>query len=188
MFDSQLRRLLDAMLADLGRRTARLGIRADWLTAAAGLAAIAAILTISRSHFWIGLGLLLLNRSLDGLDGAVARATRMTDLGAYLDNVDDALLFAGVPFGFALASPERAVAAVFLVFGMIVLGSASWTLAEKRGVSAETYGPSMGLLVTLAYAFACLLPGWFSIIAYVLGLAVFILAGRRVASAVNKLE
>jgi phosphatidylglycerophosphate synthase len=186
MIDAQLRRLLDAALADLGRRAAGLGISADWLTAAASLAGIAAMLTISRSHFWIGASLILLNRTLDGLDGAVARATRLTDRGAYLDALGDALLFAGVPFGFALASPERAVAAVFLVFGMIVLGSASRTLAGQRGVSAQTCGPTMGLVLTLAYAFSCLMPGWFSIVAYVLGIAHFVLAGMQVASAVNK--
>jgi phosphatidylglycerophosphate synthase len=188
MFDSQIRRLIDAALADLGRRAAGMGLAADWLTAAASLAAIAAMLTISRDHTWIGLGLIILNRALDGLDGAVARASQVTDRGAYLDAIGDALLFAGVPFGFALAGPERAVAAVFLLFGMTVLGSASWTLAERRGASLETFGPTTGALMTLAYAFACLLPGWFSIVAYILGLAAFILTGRRVATAVNKLH
>jgi phosphatidylglycerophosphate synthase len=188
MFDTQLRRLIDAALADFGRRVSALGIRADWLTAAAALAAVAAMVTVSRDHLWIGFGFILLNRMLDGLDGAVARATRVTDRGAYLDAVSDTMLFAGIPFGFALAGPERAVAATFVVFGMVVLGVASWPLPDKRGVSAETYGPTLGGVVTVAYSLACLLPAWFSITAYVLGLAAFILAGRRVSAAVNMLQ
>lgn len=188
MLDGQLRLIIDSPLDRVAPRIAALGVRADWITLAAAMVAVAAMLTVSRSHGWIALGLVLANRLLDGLDGSVARVTKATNRGAYLDALSDALLFAGVPFGFALANPERAVAAVFLLFGLIMLGMASWTLAERRGVGGQPLGMLEALLITLVYASACLFPGWFSIGAYALGIAAFICAGVRVASAVNTLS
>ena len=50
--------------------------------------------------------LLLLNRLLDGLDGAVARAAGGTDLGGFLDITMDFLIYSAIPFAFALSDPE----------------------------------------------------------------------------------
>lgn len=188
MLDAQLRRVIDPPLAAAAPRIAALGLGAHWLTLAAGVAAVAAMLTVSRSHFWIALGLILLNRLLDGLDGAVARITRTTDRGAYLDALADVPLFAGVPFGFALATPERAVAGVFLLFGLTMYATASWAQGAKRGGTGQPFGMLEALILTLVYTLACVLPGWFSIGAYALGIAAFICAGLRVASAVNTLS
>jgi hypothetical protein len=52
-----------------------------------------------------GLALLLASRLCDGLDGALARLTRPTDRGAFLDITLDFLFYASVPLAFALADP-----------------------------------------------------------------------------------
>jgi phosphatidylglycerophosphate synthase len=189
MFDAQLKAWIDRPLADAAGWVAPLGIRANWVTIAGGAVAFVAMLLVSRGHGWIAVGFVLLNRVLDGLDGPLARATGgATQRGAYLDAVFDTLFFASLPFGFALAEPEKAVAAVFLLLGLIVLGAASWTMVEKRGAQGEPLGMAEALVVTVIYVAVCAFPGWFSIAAYVLGLIAFILAGVRVASAVNTLS
>ncbi|MGQ7148234.1 CDP-alcohol phosphatidyltransferase family protein, partial [Escherichia sp. SS-MK2] len=47
---------------------------------------------------------ILLNRLLDGLDGALARRRGLTDAGGFLDISLDFLFYALVPFGFILAA------------------------------------------------------------------------------------
>jgi hypothetical protein len=50
-------------------------------------------------------GLLLGSRLMDGLDGAVARATQPTDRGGFLDITLDFLFYAAIPLAFAVADP-----------------------------------------------------------------------------------
>src|SRR3546814_1217422 len=61
------------------------------------------------------LALILLNRLADGLDGAVARHARVSDLGGYLDIVLDFLFYSGVVFFFAVGRPTKALPAAFLI-------------------------------------------------------------------------
>lgn len=59
---------------------------------------------------------IVLNRLLDGLDGALARRRGLTDAGGFLDIALDFLFYALVPFGFALAAPaDNAIAAAAAV-------------------------------------------------------------------------
>jgi phosphatidylglycerophosphate synthase len=88
--------------------------------------------------------LILFNRLLDGLDGAVARATAATDRGGYLDVVVDYVFYAGVPLAFALAEPSRnALPAAALLAGFCLtcssfLGFAA--IAARRGLETGAHG------------------------------------------------
>jgi CDP-alcohol phosphatidyltransferase. len=63
---------------------------------------------------------IVLNRLLDGLDGALARLRGLTDAGGFLDIALDFLFYALVPFGFALAAPaDNAIAAAWLLFAFM---------------------------------------------------------------------
>ena len=87
--------------------------------------------------------LIIANRVFDGLDGAVARSTGGTDLGAYLDITLDFLFYSAVPFAFAVADPANAMAAAFLIFSFVGTGSsflAFAIIAQKRGISTEIRG------------------------------------------------
>lgn len=66
----------------------------------------------------------MLNRLLDGLDGALARRRGLTDAGGFLDISLDFLFYALVPFGFILADPaHNALAGGWLLFAFIGTGS-----------------------------------------------------------------
>ncbi len=54
--------------------------------------------------YWLALICIVLNRFGDGLDGALARMTRATDGGGFLDIVLDFIFYASVVLGFALAN------------------------------------------------------------------------------------
>jgi phosphatidylglycerophosphate synthase len=121
----------------------RAGLGADGVTLLGfgiGLASAAAIAT---QHYLVGLGLLLLSRALDGMDGIVARMTKPTDRGAFLDITLDFLFYASIPLAFAVADPSRnALPAAVLLAAFIGTGSsflAFAILAEKRQLESHQY-------------------------------------------------
>ena len=126
----------------------RRGVSADSVTLtgfALGLLGAALIALGQPAH---GLAWLLASRLADGLDGMVARATRPTDRGAFLDITLDFLFYASVPLAFALADPgANALAAAVLLAAFIGTGSsflAFAVLAERRGLASLAY-PNKGL-------------------------------------------
>lgn len=167
-------------------------LRANWVTLAGGLVAFAGLILIGRGLYLWGLGAIVANRLLDGLDGAVARRTAPTELGAYLDAVFDTLFFASVPFAFALADPSRAVAASFLIFGSMGAGASAWiymAFACRAGmVTMPVASVAESLVMVAGFAIACVFPVWFSFVAYGLGFVAFVAAGVRIAAAVNTFE
>lgn len=143
MLDARLRPLIDPPLNALGRMLARAGVSANGVTCAGIMLGLGAGLAISHAFYGWGLALILLNRLLDGLDGAVARATKMSDFGGYLDIVGDFVFYISVPLGFALADPSVQLAASFLVGSFALTGTsflAFATLAAKRGLETSAHG------------------------------------------------
>ena len=97
MLDVQLRRIVDPALDRMAAGLAKSGIGANALTvlgAATGLTAAAAI---SQNSFGLALILIVINRMIDGLDGAVARINGPTEFGGYLDSLADFLFYVSVP-------------------------------------------------------------------------------------------
>lgn len=196
MLDAPMRQIIDPPLNRLGRRLARLGVSANQVTLIGlGLGLTAAAL------IWAGAPLaalvpLLASRLADGLDGAVARATRRTDFGGFLDIVADFLFYAAVPLAFALADPAAngtaaaVLLAAFYVNGTSFLGFA--ILAEKRGMTTSARGLkslyfSNGLLegteTILFFVALCLFPALFAPLAWGFAALCFLTAGLRVAAA-----
>ncbi|MEM1287640.1 MAG: CDP-alcohol phosphatidyltransferase family protein [Pseudomonadota bacterium] len=196
MFDGALRPYIDPPLNRLGSTIARGGVSADHISllgATLGLAAAAAIAT--GSFFW-GLVLILLSRLADGLDGAVARATRKTDRGGYLDIVCDYVFYSAVPLGFAIADPgANAIPACVLLVSFYINGGSFLgyaILAEKHGMSTDrrgskslyfTGGLAEGTETIGVFVFACLLPAWFAWLAYGFAGVVFVTAISRMIMA-----
>ncbi|MHC5654441.1 CDP-alcohol phosphatidyltransferase family protein [Stappia sp. ICDLI1TA098] len=179
MFDARLRPLIDPPLDAAGRRLARLGIAADQVTLAGFACGMGAALAIALGAPLAGAVLVALNRLLDGLDGAVARASHKSDRGGYLDIVLDFFFYGAIPFAFALHAPQAnalAAGALLLAFymnGASFLGFA--IMAEKRGLSTDAQGRKslyyLGGLAegaeTIAVFLAmCLLPSCFAILAW----------------------
>ncbi len=143
MFDALLRPMVDRMLDPVGQRLAASGVSANKVTFAGFCCGIGAAGAVVLGWSVAAVMLLLLNRLLDGLDGAVARAAGSTDLGGFLDITMDFLVYSAVPFAFALKDPGNALAAAFLIFSFVGTGSsflAYAIIAQKRGISTETRG------------------------------------------------
>lgn len=143
MLDTRLRPLIDPPLNAAGQWLARRGLGANAITLAGLVPALAAGIAISQQAYGIGLAAILANRLLDGLDGAVARATGPTDFGGFLDIVADYAFYVAVPCGFGLAAGGNAPAALLLVASFVLTGTsflAFAVIAAKRGVETTAHG------------------------------------------------
>ena len=177
MFDSRLRPIIDPPLNALGARMARIGLTANQVTLAGGAVGIGAGVAIGFQYYLPGLVLLLFSRLFDGLDGAIARATKQTDFGGYLDIVSDFAFYIAVPIGFGFAAPAN------LPFALILVGSFTLTgisflayavMAAKKGMETEAHGKKSffyntglaeGTETITAFVLMCLFPQYFAIIA-----------------------
>lgn len=143
MFDAKLRPLIDPPLNRVGQAMARAGITANQLTAFGLVLGLAAAAAIAFAAFGLALALIIGNRLLDGLDGAVARVHGPTDLGGYFDIIADFAFYVALPIGFAVADPVNALAALVLVASFVLTGVsflAFATIAAKRGVETGAHG------------------------------------------------
>ena len=193
MFDAKLRRLIDPPMNRLGQTMVSFGITANQVTSFGLFLGVIAALFITQQLYLWGLAFLLLSRVMDGLDGAVARASQKTDLGGYLDIVFDFIFYGLIPLSFALADPaNNAIAASVLLMAFYANGAsflAYAIMAEKRGISTESHGSKSlyftGGLAEAGETFAvfaafCLFPTAFAWIAYGFALITAITTTSRI--------
>lgn len=196
MLDRYARRLIDPPLNALGSWLAARGFTANGVTLIGlGLGLFAALMIALG---WSGLALipLLASRLADGLDGAVARATRKTDFGGYLDIAADFLFYGAIPMAFVWADPAgNGAAGAFLLAsfyfnGTSFLGYA--ILAEKHGHQTDAQGQkslyySNGILegteTIVFFVLLCLFGTYFAPLAWVFGALCFATATLRIIAA-----
>ena len=143
MFDARLRPLIDPPLMSAGRWIAARGIDANAITLAGLVVGLGGAAAIAAQLWTVGLALILINRLLDGLDGAVARASAPSDLGGYLDIVADFAFYVAVPVGFGFEDPANSLPALILVASFVLTGTsflAFAVIAAKRGRETAAHG------------------------------------------------
>jgi phosphatidylglycerophosphate synthase len=179
MLDGMMRHVIDPPLDRIGGALARRGITADALTLGGLLTGLGAAAAIVAGAFGAALALLLISRLLDGLDGSVARASRRTDRGGFIDIVFDFIFYGAIPLAFAAREPSvDAFPAAVLLFSFYVNGAsflAFATVAAKRGLETRirgiksiyfTAGLAEGTETILLFVVMIVRPDWFSILAY----------------------
>ncbi|RWM19441.1 CDP-alcohol phosphatidyltransferase family protein [Mesorhizobium sp.] len=148
MFDRKLQPLQKRVLTPLAAWLARRGVSADTVTLLGFAVGLAAVPLLASGYYIAALVVILANRALDGLDGALARQTQATDRGAFLDIALDFVFYALVPFGFALADPAaNALSAAALLLAFIGTGTsflAFAAVAGRLGLSSVSY-PTKGI-------------------------------------------
>jgi len=196
MLDGVSRKLLDPPFNRLARIIVRTGISANALTIIGFVLGLLVLIALAKEQYAWALGLILGNRVLDGLDGAVARHNGVTDLGGFFDIVGDFIFFGAVVLGFALANPaENALAAAFLLFSFVGTEAsflAYAAVAEKRKMKTERAGTKSfyfidglveGTETVLLYILACLKPDWFVWIALLFGILCWMTTSARIVVA-----
>lgn len=179
MLDKAVQTAIRPLLVRAARVLCRAGVRADALTWTGFVLGLGAAVAIATGLLLTGLALLLLSRLMDGLDGAVARATQPTDRGGFLDITLDFVFYASIPLAFAVADPgANALAAAVLLASFIGTGSsflAFAIVAEKRQLQSLAFpdksfyflgGLTEATETIAAFVAMCLWPQWFAPIAY----------------------
>jgi len=191
MLDPAMRRLIDPPLDGAGRWLAAAGVPANAVTLAGLAAGLAAVPLLAVEAYGPALVAILASRLADGLDGAIARHRAPTWFGGYLDIVCDFLFYAAVPFGFALARPENALPAAFLILCFVGTGTtflAYAVLAARRGLETTARGRKSfyylgglteGTETIAAFVTFCLFPSAFPALAWVFGALCLVTAAFR---------
>ena len=173
MLDRHLHPRLKPLLNACAARLDRPGISADGVTLLGFAVGVLALPLLAAGWYYAALAAIVVNRLLDGLDGALARRRGLSDAGGFLDIALDFLFYALVPFGFILADPlHNAVAGGWLLFAFIGTGSsflAFAALAAKHQIDNPGYahksfyyigGLTEGTETILLFVLCCLFPAF----------------------------
>jgi len=116
VLDRAAANLIKPAIDRLAAMLAGIGMGANLMTLLGFGIGIGAAVLIASGHFMAGAAAILLSRLCDGLDGAIARRTHITDAGGFLDIALDFVFYASIPLAFAIADPQRnALAAALLL-------------------------------------------------------------------------
>ncbi len=137
MLDARITPVVKLLLAPIIKLLDKTRVTPDQLTFYGFLIGLMAVPMLIAHWWYAALAMILLNRILDGLDGALARYQGTgTSAGGYLDICLDFLFYAAVPLGFALAEPtQNAVPAAVLLAVFIGTGASFLAFA----IPAEKY-------------------------------------------------
>lgn len=193
MLDSLVLKHSKQQQIQLAQRVIHWGFNANQVTVIGFLIGISALPLLVFEHYWLALLVILVNRLLDGLDGTIARLTQTSDRGGFLDIVLDFLFYSAIPLGFALANPaENALAAAVLIYSFIGTGSsflAFAIFAAKRQISSSVYphksfyylgGLTEATETIVVFTLMCLIPAWFSLLAYLFASLCFLSTALRI--------
>lgn len=196
MLDGVLKKRIDPALDRAATALARRGIGANQITILSCVVGLAGAGLVASGYLLAGLAVILFSRIGDGLDGAVARATRPTDFGGYLDIVLDFVFYGAVPLAFVLLDPAaNGVAGAVLIFSFYVNGAsflAYAIIAEKRKLTGAprqgkgfffTAGLAEAAETYAAFALFCLFPQAFPVLALIFAGLCFVTATARILGA-----
>lgn len=200
MFDAKLRKLIDPPMNAAARWLAGSGVSANALTIFGAMVGLAAAIAISQEQFATGLILILVNRILDGFDGAVARINGPTEYGGYLDTLADFLFYVSVPVAFGWADQANQLPALLLVASFTItavsfLGFAA--IAARKGDEDSAHGPkafiySTGLMEggeTIAFFILfCLFSTYFPVLALLFAVLCVLTVAQRIVMAAKSLR
>jgi phosphatidylglycerophosphate synthase len=187
VFDHFLRAQKDRLLAPIARRVGR-RLSPAAITVLAFAAGIGAAYAVARRAYGLALGLWWANRFLDGFDGTLARVSgTASEFGAYLDIVLDFVVYAAIPIGLAIASPDpRASLATILLVASFYVNAASW-MALSATPDQSPPGLIAGAETVVFYSLFLVLPGQLVLLIRVMTVLVALTAVQRIVWAVRHL-
>lgn len=201
MFDPVMIRVVRKPLDRLAGVISIAGITPDQVTVAGFGVGVTGVFMIRAQWYTAALVCILVNRIMDGLDGALARRTGKTDAGGFLDICLDFIFYSMTVAGFALADPAaNAPAAVILILSFVGTGTsflAFAVMASKRNIQSVAYpnksmyymgGLAEGTETIVFLVFFCLFPGNFPLLAYGFSLLCAITTVTRIAAGYTTLK
>ncbi|MEI7852181.1 MAG: CDP-alcohol phosphatidyltransferase family protein [Planctomycetota bacterium] len=195
MLDTTLRKLVNPALNPIATMLVKTGISANSITIIGFLIGVVGWIALALNLYYLALGIIVINRIFDGLDGLMAQKTTKTEIGGYLDIVLDFIFYSGVPFFFVIGKPEVGLPASFLIFSFIGTGSsflAYSVIAAKHNIKNEKYkskaiyylgGLTEGTETIAFFLFICIKPDKFTEAAWIFGGLCWITTFTRIYTA-----
>lgn len=180
MIETRVRGRIDRFVDPIGVLLARMGLTPVTVTLLGLAITIGGAVLIGRRELVLGGLVALAGATLDGLDGAVARARgAVSPRGAFLDSVADRIgesaFWSGIAF--AVADRPRLVAlCVVCVSGAL---TTSYLRAKAESVGADGRGGLMGRAERTILATAGLLTGLVEPMIWIMAGLVWITVGQR---------
>lgn len=203
MIDTVLRQAKDVVLTPTARHLSKNMSPMTITLVGAGIGVLAALAGL-QGNYALGLGLWLLNRTLDGLDGTFARVSgQQSDLGGYIDTMVDFAMYTIIPIGLALRHPtvDVLIPLVFLL-GTFYINAAAFlylsAILERRKLGAKQQGELTSITMprgliegteaVVFYSLFFLFPNALTVLFLLLGSLVIITTLQHVVWAVRNLE
>lgn len=194
MLDARITPLVKACLTPIVELISKTKLTPNQLTVIGFVIGLLAVPFLVMQWWYLALSAILLNRVLDGLDGALARHKgTSSSAGGYLDISLDFLFYAAVPLGFALANPEQnALPAAVLLAAFIGTGSSFLAFAipaekfqlDKPQFAYKSFyylqGLTEGTETILIFVAFCIWPEYFPWLAYGFAIACAITIVTRI--------
>ena len=195
MLDPYVRPIIDPPLNFVGKAISSLSISANAVTVLGLVFGLVAIALVATEQYTAAVVFFCINRFLDGVDGAVARHSELSDFGGLLDIVCDFVVYSGIVFAFGIANPDNLFYAALLIFSFI--GPISSFLAyatiaakkqkncTKRGHKSFYYlgGICEGTETAAVLILMCLFPNQFAILCVIYSILCWLTTAGRVYNA-----
>ena len=192
MFDNEVNKILKPYLEKPAKLIVNLNFNANQITFVGLIFGIFCFYFIVSGEFFLALIFFTLNRLFDGLDGYVARQTKVTDLGGFYDIVFDFIIYSLVPLGFILNDPSNSFAFSFLLssfIGTCATFLASALIIQKNKDKLKLYhhksffysrGVAEGLETIICFVLMFLFPNKAFVFAWGFGLLCWITVIARI--------
>lgn len=192
MIDSLIRPHVTSIMDSIAPKLAQ-SLSANTITTIRLVIGLTGCFLVALQLYPAGLGLLIISLFLDGMDGAVARVTQVSDFGAWYDMITTVILFAAFPFFFMLSSSsgEHATAAGMFLFSLLLMGMANLSydyFAMKKGADAAKGGIVESGEIIVFILLGCIYPEGFSFFAGILALLSLIAAIIRMVQTARLLK
>lgn len=183
MLDSYARPVAAPLFDKAAEKFLSFNLNATQVTLISLMVGFTGLFAVALGAYIPGLVLLLANRFMDGVDGAVARATQITPFGAFLDHASRWIIHAGFVLFFSMSLPDQSLASIVLLFTYILL-IVSATAHDATAKPLYALSGIVGETEMIAFmVLACLFPGSFAGIAILFALLCAITAVARLWNA-----
>jgi phosphatidylglycerophosphate synthase len=135
MIDEPFRERIQPLLTPVVNVLARSGVTPNHVTILSFVVALAAALVIALDHPVVGIGVWLVSRVGDAVDGALARAAgATTPFGGFLDITLDMTAYSAIVAAFAWVYPQYAALWTLVLVGYVVAITTTLALSDAAGV------------------------------------------------------
>ena len=176
MIEGILVRFYDPVMSRIAARLGDAGARPRSLMVLAFVYAAAATAFVAAHSGWFALVFVVLSRLTIEIANVHEHHKPL-----HVVELADLVLYAALAFGFAVADPDSALAATFLLLGIVIF-AICLSQAQVKSTADRSMRTLVGLGLFVAAAVACIKPETFDLIAYAAGLVCFLSAGMLAAT------